>query len=152
MGCGFAGISAGESTSDDAYKVVGTSYFHLNSVVPGSDRLRRLAALNGVFAFMALLGCLLRPHAYGSSFLLIAGLQDVAWFYAITRAGGYPILDTIGLNTSKVKAEADKLAGKAARRDAAEGTQGAVEGTDRGVESEGQRVVGGAFRPAQSVN
>ena len=25
MGCGFAGISAGESTSDDAYKVVGTS-------------------------------------------------------------------------------------------------------------------------------
>ncbi|KAJ3508723.1 hypothetical protein NMY22_g16522 [Coprinellus aureogranulatus] len=95
MGCGFAGIVAGESTSDDAYKVV--------------------AALNGIFALMALTGSILHPHKFGSSFLFIAGLQDVFWFTAIVKAGGFDVLETLGIPWKRVKKEADNMAGKAAK-------------------------------------
>lgn len=120
MGCGMAGIVAAESTSDAAYKTV--------------------AALNGVFATMGIIGSILHPHSYGSSFLFLASLQDVFWFLAITTAGGYPILETLGLSVKRIKEEADQLAGKAAERYAAQGVKGVVEGTVQGVQSEGVRV------------
>ncbi|KAJ3519717.1 hypothetical protein NMY22_g13074 [Coprinellus aureogranulatus] len=121
MGCGFAGIVAGESTSDDAYKVV--------------------AALNGIFALMALTGSILHPHKFGSSFLFIAGLQDVFWFTAIVKAGGFDVLETLGVPWKRVKKEADNMAGKAAKRYAANEAQGIVEGSVQGVQNEGTRVL-----------
>lgn len=130
MGCGFAGIVAGESTSDDAYKVV--------------------AALNGVFAVMSLIGSVLHPHKFGSSFLFLAALQDVFWFTAIVRAGNYEVLDTLGLSFAKVKKEADNMAGKAAERYAANGAEGYVKGTVRGVQGEGERVMTSPFKPQRA--
>ncbi|KAJ2931900.1 hypothetical protein H1R20_g5197, partial [Candolleomyces eurysporus] len=133
MGCGWAGISAGESTSDDAYKVVAT--------------------LNGIFALMSLIGCVLHPHMYGSSFLFLAGLQDVFWFYAIVSAGNYDVLETIGISPKRIRKEADKLAAQAAERYAANGAEGAVKGTVRGVQGEGQRIVTtNPFMPVNSTN
>ena len=78
---------------------------------------------------------------YGSSFLFLAGLQDVFWFYAIISAGKYEVLETIGLSLKKIRKEADKLAGQAAERYASNGAEGAVKGTVRGVQGEGQRVL-----------
>ncbi|TEB25404.1 hypothetical protein FA13DRAFT_1637444 [Coprinellus micaceus] len=129
MGCGFAGIVAGESTSDDAYKVV--------------------AALNGIFALMGLIGSVLHPTKFGSSFLFLASLQDVFWFFAIVRAGNFGVLETIGLSLERAKKEADKMEGKAAERYAANGAEGAVKGGVKGFESEGKRVLStNPFSPA----
>jgi len=89
MGCGIAGISAGESTSDNAYKVI--------------------AALNGAFAGMSLLGCILFPHKFGSSFLFLAGLQDVFWSSMIMRAGNYGLMDTFGLSVKAIQHEFKRL-------------------------------------------
>jgi hypothetical protein len=89
MGAGVAGICAGESASDDAYKIIAT--------------------LNGVFAATGLLGCIFSPHKFGSSFLLVACLQDVFWFTAITKAGNYGVLDTLGLSTRSIQKEHEKL-------------------------------------------
>lgn len=77
MGCGVAALSAGMSHQDDAYKTIAT--------------------LNGVFAYTALLGCIFSPKKFGSSTLLLAAIQDVAWFFLIINAGGYTIGETIGL-------------------------------------------------------
>ncbi|PPR00379.1 hypothetical protein CVT24_004441 [Panaeolus cyanescens] len=85
MGAGVAGIAAAESSSDDAFKV--------------------MATLNGVFAFIALSGCLLSPQTFGSSFLLLAGLQDVVWFASIVKAGRYDPLETLGLSWKAVSRE-----------------------------------------------
>ncbi|TFK18339.1 hypothetical protein FA15DRAFT_261543 [Coprinopsis marcescibilis] len=108
MGAGFAGICAAESTHDDAYKVIAT--------------------LNGVFAVMCLLGCILDPHKYGSTFLLLAGLQDVAWFWAIVEAGGYGVLDTLGLSFRSIRREVDRIA----RKDSGRDVKGAVGGNAHG--------------------
>ncbi|TFK34356.1 hypothetical protein BDQ12DRAFT_763620 [Crucibulum laeve] len=77
MGAAFCGITAGQSWSPDAHKA--------------------LATLNGVFALTGLIGCILSPQKFGSSFLLLASAQDVFWFSAIVKAGGYGVLDTLGL-------------------------------------------------------
>jgi len=97
MGAGVAGICAAESTSDDAYKAIAT--------------------LNGVFAAMSLAGCALAPRTFGSSFLLLAGLQDVFWFYAIVEAGNYGVLDTLGMSAAAIKRERDRLLRKHATSD-----------------------------------
>lgn len=142
MGCGFAGIVAGESTSDDAYKVVGTS--HLPSVLHTIISILffpLVAALNGIFALMALIGSVLHPTKFGSSFLFLASLQDVFWFFAIVRAGNFGVLETIGISLERAKKEADRMAGKAAERYAANGAEGAVKGGAKGFESEGKRAL-----------
>lgn len=54
------------------------------------------AALNGIFAYTGLLGCLFSPKKFGSSVLFLASLQDVVWFFLIIGAGGYSIADTLG--------------------------------------------------------
>ena len=68
-----------------------------------------IATLNGVFAATGLLGCMFSPHTFGSSFLLLACLQDVFWFTAITRAGNYGVLDTLGLSPRSIQKENQKL-------------------------------------------
>ncbi|KAF9038030.1 hypothetical protein BJ165DRAFT_1531925 [Panaeolus papilionaceus] len=85
MGAGIAGIAAAESSSDDAFKVIAT--------------------LNGVFAGISLMGCLLSPYNFGSSFLLLAGLQDVFWFFSIISAGKYDPLETLGISWKAVARE-----------------------------------------------
>ena len=43
--------------------------------------------------------CFLSPRRYGSTFLLLASLQDVFWYAAIVRAGGFGFADCLGLST-----------------------------------------------------
>jgi len=77
MGCAFSAFTAGQTESDDAFRVV--------------------AALNGAFAITGLLICTFM-RSYANSFLLIASLQDILWFLVIQRAGGYGVLDCLGLS------------------------------------------------------
>ncbi|PPQ91846.1 hypothetical protein CVT25_000782 [Psilocybe cyanescens] len=79
MGCGFAGITAGQSESDDGYRVV--------------------AALNGAFALTGFLICLLSPHKYGSVFLLFMSIQDIVWYALIVHFGSFGPMDSLGLST-----------------------------------------------------
>ncbi|KAF8995045.1 hypothetical protein BDQ17DRAFT_1330798 [Cyathus striatus] len=75
MGAAFAGIKAGRSYSNEAYQTVAT--------------------LNGVFALTGLIGCYALPRKFGSSFLLLASLQDVFWFSAILLVGNFGLMDTL---------------------------------------------------------
>ncbi|EAU87336.2 hypothetical protein CC1G_02095 [Coprinopsis cinerea okayama7 len=117
LGAGMAGICAAESTSDDAYKVIAT--------------------LNGVFAAAGLLGCIFSPHKFGSSFLLLAALQDVFWFFTIVNAGGYGVLETLGLSAKAVVNEEERLAKRDERAARKKGEIDENEGAPTGSEREG---------------
>ncbi|XP_006461344.1 hypothetical protein AGABI2DRAFT_118243 [Agaricus bisporus var. bisporus H97] len=88
MGCAFAALSAGMSAQEDAHKTVAT--------------------LNGMFAYFGLLGCIFSPKSFGSSVLLLASLQDVAWFFMIVLGGGYSVADTLGLKNALGKLKEKK--------------------------------------------
>lgn len=97
MGRGFAGITAGISESDDAYRTVGMLYrlpfIQIYLIAPS------LAALNGSFALTGFLICLVSPYKYGSSFLLLVSAQDILWFAALVHYGDFGCMDCLGLST-----------------------------------------------------
>ncbi|KAH9478948.1 hypothetical protein JR316_0009411 [Psilocybe cubensis] len=98
MGCGFAGITAGQTASDDGYRVV--------------------AALNGAFAIAGFIICLLSPHKYGSVFLLFMSIQDIIWYAAIVHAGSFGPLDSLGLSSRGLCVLEERLSRDVLRRKA----------------------------------
>jgi hypothetical protein len=101
---------------------------------------RVTATLNGVFAATGLLGCIFSPHTFGSSFLLLACLQDVFWFTAITKAGNYGVLDTLGLSTRSIQKEHEKLLQRDRQQVSTQDSQGlakSVSETSEGISNFG---------------
>ncbi|KAF8972044.1 hypothetical protein BDZ97DRAFT_2054202 [Flammula alnicola] len=97
MGCAFSGLTAGQSKSNDAYRTV--------------------AALNGAFAFTGFIVCFFSAHKFGSSFLLLASLQDVVWYASIVHAGGFGFMDSLGLSTRGLYALEECLAHDITKRE-----------------------------------
>jgi len=66
------------------------------------------AVLNAAFACTGLASCLFSPGKLGSSFLLLASLQDLVWFFLIVGAGGFTAGEAFGLNKAVEKVHKKK--------------------------------------------
>lgn len=87
-----------------------------------SHQESRLAAFNGAFALTGLLTCFFSPYHYGSTFLLLTSLQDVFWYTAIVRAGGFGFADCLGVSTRGLYVIEERLS-----RDVMKATKGIKE-------------------------
>ncbi|KAF5309137.1 hypothetical protein D9619_012803 [Psilocybe cf. subviscida] len=118
MGAGVAAFTACQSESNCAY--------------------RTIAAFNGAFALTGLMTCFFSPHHYGSTFLLLASLQDVFWYTAIVRAGGFGFADCLGVSTRGLYVIEERLS-----RNAMKAARGVKEELHV-IEEHGRETFGGA--------